>query len=309
MKIFFNRVPRVEPYGGGNQFLNGMTKYLSDLGHEVVYHLEKDIDLIFMMDPRPGDIGYSLRHIALYKQKHPNTKILHRVNECDKRKGTDGLDSLLLAGMSISDRVIFISEWLKSYFEQKGYNGSSEVVYNGCDLENFTPLEDKKDSKKLKLVTHHWSDNWMKGFDIYKALDEYIGTKPGSNLEFTYIGRYSKEYSPKNTKIVDPTFGKDLGDKLRTHDIYLTASRFEPCGMHHIEGSACGMPVLYHEEGGGINELCKNHGESFKDFDEFLVKLEKVSKSLKNYQDKIDRSAISLTTCIEKYAKIVQALN
>ena len=25
---------------------------------------------------------------------------------------------------------------------------------------------------KLKIVTHHWSGNWMKGFDIYEKLDQ-----------------------------------------------------------------------------------------------------------------------------------------
>ena len=47
MKVFFNRVPRTDPYGGGNQFLQMMTLTLAKMGHQVVYHLEKDIDLIF----------------------------------------------------------------------------------------------------------------------------------------------------------------------------------------------------------------------------------------------------------------------
>ena len=67
---------------------------------------------------------------------------------------------------------------------------------------------------------------------------------------------------------------KELADELRNHDIYITASRFEPCGFHHIEGSSCGMPILYHQDSGGINEACLNHGLMFKDFEEFKIKLE-----------------------------------
>ena len=119
MKIFFNRVPRKEPYGGGNQFLIGITEKLEELGHQIAYHLEENIDLIFLMDPRPGDIGYSLEHVALYKSHNPAVKIFHRVNECDKRKGTNFMDGMLMASMNIADEVVFISNWLKDYFSNE----------------------------------------------------------------------------------------------------------------------------------------------------------------------------------------------
>ena len=308
MKIFFNRVPRNEPYGGGNQFLVGIVNRLKNLGHNVVFHLEKDIDLIFMMDPRPGDIGYSLHHIAGYKQHFPEVKILHRVNECDKRKGTNEIDNLLLEGMRISTEVVFISEWLRGYFEDLGFKKDSKIIYNGCDLSHFKPETTRPKREKLKLVTHHWSDNWMKGFDLYTELDRYISKNPNSNLEFTYIGRYYKEYTPKATTILTPTFGSDLGDKLRDHDIYVTASKFEPCGMHHVEGSASGLPVLYHKDGGGINELCKNHGEEFDSFDHFLEKLELVHQNLDEYRQKIDYNYLSLDRCIDSYVKVIQEI-
>jgi len=306
MKVFFNRVPRSEPYGGGNQFLVGMTSLLEEKGHKVAYHLEKDIDVIFMMDPRPGDIGYSLQHIAQYKHAFPKTKILHRVNECDQRKGTNEIDKLLLAGMNISEEVVFISDWLKRYFEEKGFDRKSSVVYNGCNTGHFFPQEKKSDN--VRLVTHHWSDNWMKGFDLYTELDKYL-SENDTDIEFEYIGRYYSGYTPKKTKIISPTFGADLGEKLRKNDIYITASRFEPCGMHHIEGTASGMPVLYHAEGGGINEFCKNHGEEFQDFNSFLNGLEKIRKNIKSYQDKIDYDFLSLDRCLNQYLSIVERMS
>ena len=308
MKIFFNRVPRNEPYGGGNQFLIGITSLLESSGFEVVYHLEKDVDLIFMMDPRPGDIGYSIQHIFNFKRQFPETKVIHRVNECDKRKGTKEIDDLLLAGMNLSDRVIFISEWLKQHFREKGYKGNSDVIYNGCNLDHFFPEVNKKPSRNLRLVTHHWSDNWMKGFDLYNRLDRYITENPNSGLEFTYIGRYFKDYTPVSTKIVSPTFGKDLGDKIREHDVYVTASRFEPCGMHHIEGSASGLPVLYHRDGGGINELCTRHGIEFDNFEEFLEAVNVIKDKREEYQAKIDYPYLSLDRCLSEYLKVIKEM-
>ena len=305
MKVFFNRVPRTDPYGGGNQFLQMMTLTLAKMGHEVVYHLEKDIDLIFMMDPRPGDIGYALPHIVAYKKHFPNTKIIHRVNECDARKGTTDVDDILMTAMNISDEVVFISEWLQNYFFQKGYTKKSNVVYNGCNIDHFYP-EPKEKANKIRLVTHHWSDNWMKGFDLYTGIDRYINENPDCNFEFTYVGRYCKEYTPTNTKLVQPLSGKLLGDEIKKHDIYVTASRFEPCGMHHIEGAACGLPVLYHVESGGIVELCQKHGMGFHNFDSFMRSLEVVSNNHDKFVKKIDYNSLSIEKCCNSFYNIIE---
>ena len=55
----------------------------------------------------------------------------------------------------------------------------------------------------------------------------------------------------------------ELGNELRKNHVYITASRWEPCGRHHIEASSCGLPVVYHRDGGAIVEICKEHGIEF----------------------------------------------
>lgn len=307
MKIFFNRVPRFEPYGGGNQFLIKMVEHLEKSGHKVCFHLEQGIDLIFMMDPRPGDIGYSIDHIEEYKRLFPNVKILHRVNECDARKSTNEIDNLLLRGMNISDQVIFISSWLKEYFEKKGFNRSAQVIYNGCNLENFGIEENHPISNPIRVVTHHWSDNYMKGFDTYVEIDKFLIKNPGA-FQFTYIGRYWNGYRPGATRIVSPLSGAMLGKELKTHDIYVTASRHEPCGMHHIEGAACGLPVLYHSETGGIKELCKNHGVEFSRFDQFLLGLNEIAKNYQKFRGMIDLQSLDINQCCERYTQIIEKI-
>ena len=251
MKIMFNRKVVNGPWGGGNLFVKAMSNFLLHKGHEVCFDFEDNIDIIFMVDPKKTDrtAGYSIDEIIEYGSRFPDTEIIHRINECDQRKGTDFMDLLLVESNRIADHTIFISQWLADYFVKKGFNREYDVVYNGCNTNHFYPLEKQlKPSSPIKLVTHHWSDNWLKGFDLYTELDK----QKDHNIEFTYIGRYNDQYSPKNTRYVQPIHGKELGDELRKHDIYVTASRFEPCGMHHIEGSASGMPVLFHRDGGGL---------------------------------------------------------
>lgn len=303
MKIFFNRIPRDEPYGGGNQFLCKMVQLLSQEGHKVTFNLEEGIDIIFLMDPRPGDIGYSIQHVDLYKKHFPNVKIIHRINECDKRKGTNFIDDLLLESTKIADRVVFISQWLADYFHDKGFNKTHHVVYNGCDTSIFNPREEKILNSPVKLVTHHWSDNWLKGFDLYTKIDEHL--ESNSDFEFTYVGRYYRDYKPKATNVVLPLHGEALANELKSHDIYITASRWEPCGMHHLEGAASGLPVLYHSETGGIKESCVNHGEEFSNFDEFLTGLTKIKEDYQGYLDKIDYDNLSIEKCCKRYYEIL----
>lgn len=301
MKVFFNRKIIDGPWGGGNLFVSAMTDYFRKIGYTVCFDFEDDIDIIFMVDPRDVDRveGYSVDDIIEYGSAFPNTEIIHRINECDQRKGTDFMDSLLMEANRIADHTIFISRWLADYFVEKGFDREYDVVYNGCNLSHFYPktLCDRKEDSPIKLVTHHWSDNWMKGFDLYNALDK-LGR---DDIEFTYVGRYNSDYQPKNTRIVSPLNGEHLGKELRKHDVYVTASRFEPCGMHHIEGSASGLPVLYHRDGGGINELCKNHGIEFYDMDSFLEGLYEIMANYDNYVQKIDYRYLSSDRMCKEY--------
>ena len=103
----------------------------------------------------------------------------------------------------------------------------------------------------MKLVTHHWSDHWNKGFDVYIKLDELISKKFDYKIEFTYIGNLPSELNLKRTNHINPLSGLDLAAEIKSHDIYITASINSPSGNQlHIEASQCGLPTLYLNIGG-----------------------------------------------------------
>ena len=63
-----------------------------------------------------------------------------------------------------------------------------KIIYNGSDLTVFYPLIYKNiDKNKIKIVTHHFSDNINKGYDIYYKLYQY--SLVNSNIEFIFYGR------------------------------------------------------------------------------------------------------------------------
>jgi hypothetical protein len=309
MKIYFNRaLRRNTAWGGGSSFLTNMHDYLVAHGETISYSLnERDIDVIFMIDPRYDDGGgCSINEIIQYKKLHPKVKILHRINECDKRNNSaNNIDKLLLESNKFADETVFISSWLKDYFHNKGLIRQSNVIMNGCDEKVFYPDNNKSFQSPLRLTTHHWSNNFNKGHDVYRAIDELLNKR--TDIEFTYIGRYYEGYQPKNTKIIAPLYGQALGDELRKHDVYVNTSKWEPCGMSWIEGSSCGLPVLYHQDGGGIVEGCKNHGvvcdvnniESA--IDEIVVKYDEL-------RNKIDYDYLSSDRCCKEYYEILKSM-
>ena len=268
MKISFGTQIVDGPWGGGNLFLINLKKYLKENGHEVVFGLkDKDIDIILFTDPRTG-IGstsiISAKDIIKYKKKsNKKVKVVQRINECDERKNTKKINNLYNKSSEVADHVVFVSKWLQNIYLNLGMNrDKTSVIMSGSDNSIFNSYgrTQKPSDRKFKIVTHHWSSNWMKGFELYLKLDRQLNDPVLKNkIEFTYIGNIDKDYSFKNTNLIAPLSGLELANELKDHDIYITGSLNEPSGNHHIEAALCGLPILYINSG-GIPEYCKDFG-------------------------------------------------
>ena len=294
MKILINRKPVDGPWGGGNLLIRAMYNILPSMGHQVVDTFHSDIDAIFMHDPRPGNTGISINEILSYKSMKKDTKIIHRVNECDARKGTSDIDLLLRQCSEYTDTTIFVSDWIKRYHIDRGWNcENSSVIYNGVNTDHFKKSE-KINNGKINIVTHHWSDNAMKGFDVYDLLDRFV--KENKEFTFTYIGRHRGTF--KNTKIIEPLFGESLGKELSKYDVYISGSRHDPGPNHILESISCSIPTFSHIDGGGA---CEFSGDShvYKTFDDLIsiLHLKKYAKNSLTPQTWAD--------CVEKYEKVL----
>ena len=58
MKVFFSLKPPSNSFGGGAFFVKNITNYLKNKNIEVTFELEKNIDIIFIIDPRKGNPEY-----------------------------------------------------------------------------------------------------------------------------------------------------------------------------------------------------------------------------------------------------------
>jgi glycosyltransferase involved in cell wall biosynthesis len=259
------------PWGGSSTFVAQFHAFLRSRGWRVTYRLGPEVDAILIIDPR-DDLqlkAFGMPEIIAHRKKYPHVRVIHRVNECDQRKGTSFMDPLLAEASAHVDYTIFIAEWLRDYHAARWFDVKRPhaVIYNGADASVFHPIGQSrwKPGEPLRIVTHHWSDNPLKGFDVYEEVDRLMtaGKLPG--FEFWVIGRWPKTIQWKSARTFPPSAGRALAAQLRECHLYLTATRWEPCGMHHVEGGQCGLPLLYHEDGGGVVEAGLRYGLGFRD--------------------------------------------
>jgi glycosyltransferase involved in cell wall biosynthesis len=269
-RVAINLRPTRHPWGGGNQWVQQIARHLRARGWAVHFRLDAPVDLIVLVDPRVGGpITFGVDEIEAFKRRHPRVRCLHRVNECDARKATDFMDKTLAEASKVVDFTVFVSDWLRQYHAARWFDVARPhaVIVNGADPRVFHPIgaERYTGDGAFRLVTHHWSDNWMKGFDVYGQVDELIARGKLPETELWVIGRWPKNVRWQAARTHPPVRPPQLGALLRKCHAYLTASRWEPGPMHPIEGAQCGLPVVYHEDGGGVVEVARRFGVPFRD--------------------------------------------
>jgi glycosyltransferase involved in cell wall biosynthesis len=269
-RIAFNMRPVEHSWGGGNWFVSQVARHLRESGYDVRFQLSGTPDCLVLVDPRVGgNVGFGAGEIAASRERYPAVRCLHRINECDLRKGTNEIDALLASANRVADHTVFISDWLRDYHSERWFDRSRphSVIHNGADPQIFHPVGSAElpPGGPMRLVTHHWSDNPLKGFDVYQEVDRLIAAGELPNVEQWVIGRWPEACEWRATRTFPPTTGRELADLLRSCHVYLTASRWEPGGMHHVEGAQCGLPVLFHQDGGGIVELASRYGIGYRD--------------------------------------------
>ncbi len=268
--VAINMYPAAGAWGGSSVFVHQFLAALRRCGIRPVFDLAGPVDVIVIIDPREDLLNkaFGMTEICRYKKLHPEVRIIHRINECDQRKASDFMDESLRQANDIADHTVFISEWLQEYFIAKWFDPchSHQVIYNGADPAVFHPLaENNFEGGRLRLVTHHFSGHLMKGFAVYKLVDEMIADGRLPDTELWIIGGRPPEMQWRAARLFAPVAGRELAALLRQCHVYITASLWEPCGMHHVEGVQCGLPLLYHEDGGGIVEAGQRYGIGFRE--------------------------------------------
>jgi hypothetical protein len=76
--------------------------------------------------------------------------------------------------------------------------------------------------------------------------------------------------------------------------------------MHHVEGAQCGLPLLYHEEGGGIPEAGRKYGIGFTD--DVATAIENMRRAFPQFHRQVLQQMPSGSVMAQDYAATILSL-
>ena len=249
--------------GGGYSFLNSLREKL--IGSDY-YGLAINSDII-LFNLNPQNFKKNFLNIILFKTLFKKRIVFRIDGPIYLYRGKDKyIDLLFIDSINkLADAVIFQSYWSKKQLIKLGINQSiiSTVIYNGCNQDLFYPI---KKIKKLKteIIISSWSTNENKGFEFYRYLDEQLDF---NNFNVTFVGPRIKMF--KNIKEIGKLNLSDLSQKLKESDIYITASKNDPCSNSLIEALSSGLKC-FALNSGGHPELINKKSFLFNNKDEML---------------------------------------
>lgn len=272
------------PWGGGNQFLSALRDYLISTNQ-------------YSEDIRGADIAlfdsfndYSLAIRGKYI--NPGIPFVHRINgPISGYRGTDlHVDYLIYAlARHLADGAIFQSDYsMRRNYALGMDHGISDTVIHNAARPLFFPSPDRSRNQQLtRIVACSWSTNMNKGFDIYEYLDANLDF---SRYQFTFVGRTPVSF--KNIVTIPPQSDDSLVGFFRQSDLFLAASRNDPCSNAVLEALATGLPVVAHNSG-GMPELVGTAGAYFEGKKDVISAINSVAENIDLYRKRIKPRSIN----------------
>ncbi len=288
------------PAGGGHQFLRALVKQAEACGLRIENNKVSRTTracLFNSLNFREQRLLWTRRRSVLY---------VHRVDgPIDVYRGRDdGVDKRIYAiSQKIADKTIFQSQYsLGKHLELGMQFREPIVIMNAVNPKIFYSRGRTTFShnRKIRLIAASWSNNVNKGAPTYEWLDEHLDWE---RFEFTFVGRTQAVF--KNIRVIPPVDSTRMAELFREHDIYITASRNDPCSNSLIEALACGIPAIYLQSG-GHPEIVKQAGVGFEATEQIPELLAQVVKSYEAFQSRI--SLPSIQEVSEQYLKVLELL-
>jgi glycosyltransferase involved in cell wall biosynthesis len=271
---------REGPWGGGNQFLKSLKKYLCSIGacdenvaaaQVILFNSHQRID-----------------EVVKAKLNYPEKIFIHRIDGPIRlySRTNDKRDNVVFAANRyLADATVFQSTWSRQQNHRLGLHQKSfeTIIPNAPEptIFNRRPGKSFSTDRKTRLIATSWSPNWKKGFDVYQWLDENLDF---NKYEMVFVGKSPIQF--KNIRSVSPLSNKDIAEKLKESDIFIFASPIEACSNSLLEALHCGLPAVGPDKS-STPELIGRGGETFSKPAEIPDLLEKITKNYCEYQANI----------------------
>jgi glycosyltransferase involved in cell wall biosynthesis len=286
------------PTGGGNQFLRALLSELERRGVEVeLNRISRDTPACLF-----NSFNFDFRRLRRFVRS--DCRMVHRVDGPVGiyRGFDDGTDARVAeVNRELADATILQSDYsLRAHRELAIELRAPVVIRNTVDPAIFHPPAARASiaGRKVRLVGVSWSDNPGKGADVFAWLDEHLDH---GRFELTFVGRSSVAF--RHIRSLGPLASVELAEELRRHDVYVAASRNDPCSNALLEGLACGLPAAYRASG-GHPELVGEGGLPFESPEDLPAVLDRLVAELEERREAI--RIPSLGDVADRYLEVLR---
>ena len=284
------------PYGGGNQFLLALVGEFRRRG------LAVEANRVSGATPACLYNSFNFDFQRLRRFTRDSVRMVHRVDgPIGLYRGfDDGTDRRITAINELADATILQSQYSLDKHRELGLElRNPAVIHNTVDPAIFHPPPQRAAHERIRVIATSWSDNPRKGADVLRWLDANLDF---GTYELTFAGRTQETFA--RIHVVGPLASEQLADLLREQDVFLAASRDDPCSNALLEGLACGLPAVFLRSG-GHPELVGDAGVGFDAAEEVPAALEGLKAELEQRRAAIRVPALS--DVADRYLELLRA--
>ncbi len=298
LSLFHNFEP--PPTGGGHQFMRALWRSAEQHGLRVENNTLSRTAKACLFN------AFNFDRRKLRWLKRPSALYVHRVDGPVSviRGIEEGIDQWInAANHEFADKTILQSRYsLQKYLELGIEFKNPVLILNAADPNIFNRIGRVQHSsyRKTRIIATSWSANPNKGAAVYAWLDEHLDW---NRYEFTFVGNSPVTF--RNIKQIAPVPSIELAQYLKSHDIYITASKNDPCSNSLIEALTCGLPAVYLNSG-GHPEIVGTAGLAFEAAEEIPALLDTITEHYVAYAANINLPGMSEVT--HQYLKILEVI-
>jgi len=296
LALFHEFVP--PPSGGGHQFLRALAGELRSRGLSIEENRISGGTPACLFN----SFNFDFRRLRRFAGR--GARMVHRVDgPIGVYRGfDDGTDERIVRiNAAYAEATVFQSRYSLEKHQELGIDLVAPVVVpNAVDPAIFHPPESREslEGRRLRIVATSWSDNPRKGAETFAWLDGHLDT---DRYELTFVGRSSLDF--RRARAVGPLASEPLAELLRGQDVYLAASRDDPCSNALLEALACGLPAAFLRSG-GHPELVGEGGIGFDAPEELPSVLARLESELDERRSAI--RLLPLAVVADRYLEVLR---